>query len=96
MFARAIRQKRVERALLQAIPVSCPAGLTRDFHSYTQWPILSEEHIMIAETARNFADAELAPIAHEVRNKGMDQYLKSPSLLFSTHGHILSSLNFSR
>ena len=34
--------------------------------SYTNWPFLKEEHIMIQETARNFADSELAPIAGSV------------------------------
>jgi hypothetical protein len=30
---------------------------------YTNWPFLKEEHVMIAETARNFANTELAPYA---------------------------------
>ena len=33
--------------------------------NYTSWPMLSEEHVMIAEMAKNFADTELAPIAHK-------------------------------
>lgn len=34
--------------------------------TYTHWPILTEEHAMIAQTCRNFADTELKPIAHKV------------------------------
>jgi len=31
--------------------------------TYLNWPLLTEEHVMIAQTCRNFADTELAPIA---------------------------------
>ena len=31
--------------------------------TYLDWPMLKEEHVMIAQTCRNFADTELAPIA---------------------------------
>lgn len=31
--------------------------------TYLNWPMLSEEHVMIAQTCRNFADSELIPIA---------------------------------
>ena len=31
--------------------------------SYTAWPMLKEEQVMIAEMARSFADAELVPNA---------------------------------
>lgn len=34
--------------------------------TYTHWPILTEEHVMIAQTCRNFAETELKPIAHKV------------------------------
>eukprot|EP01038_Epipyxis_sp_PR26KG_P007930 gene7930-10763_t len=34
--------------------------------SYLDWPILKEEHLMIAETCRNFAATELAPIAAKI------------------------------
>ncbi len=31
--------------------------------SYTDWPYLKEEHVMIAQMCRNFAETELKPIA---------------------------------
>mmetsp|Transcript_8829 Transcript_8829/g.14692 ORF Transcript_8829/g.14692 Transcript_8829/m.14692 type:complete len:391 (-) Transcript_8829:156-1328(-) len=34
--------------------------------NYTHWPLLKEEHVMIADMARSFADTELAPIAYKV------------------------------
>eukprot|EP01035_Chromulina_nebulosa_P027574 gene27574-36283_t len=34
--------------------------------SYQDWPFLKEEHIMISQTCRNFADTELVPIAAKV------------------------------
>ena len=34
--------------------------------SYTNWPFLSEEHVMIAETAKSFAESELQPRAFDV------------------------------
>lgn len=30
---------------------------------YTHWPFLKEEHVMVAETCRQFANEELAPLA---------------------------------
>jgi butyryl-CoA dehydrogenase len=34
--------------------------------NYTSWPFLKEEHVMIAEMCRNFADTELTPIASKI------------------------------
>lgn len=34
--------------------------------AYTNWPYLKEEHVMIAQTCRNFADTELKPIAQKI------------------------------
>lgn len=33
---------------------------------YTAWPYLKEEHLMIAQTCRNFAETELKPVAAKV------------------------------
>lgn len=33
---------------------------------YTDWPMLREEHVMIADMAKNFAQTELAPIAKKI------------------------------
>jgi len=46
-----------------ALAVSKAAPNRAASRNYTNWPFLKEEHVMIAETARNFADTELAPIA---------------------------------
>ncbi len=34
--------------------------------NYTQWPYLKEEHLMIAQTCRDFANNELKPIAAKI------------------------------
>ena len=35
----------------------------RNKKSYSDWPFLKEEHLMISSTCRQFAESELAPIA---------------------------------
>jgi butyryl-CoA dehydrogenase len=34
--------------------------------NYTNWPYLKEEHIMISQMCRNFAETELKPIASKI------------------------------
>ena len=34
--------------------------------TYLDWPLLKEEHVMIGQTCRNFADTELKPIAGKI------------------------------
>jgi alkylation response protein AidB-like acyl-CoA dehydrogenase len=41
-------------------------GRSRAAGTYTHWPMLQEEHVMIAEMAKNFADTELMPIASKI------------------------------
>lgn len=33
--------------------------------TYLNWPYLKEEHIMIAQTCRDFAEKEVAPVAYK-------------------------------
>ncbi len=44
----------------RAIPRNAVRNTAR---TYLDWPLLKEEHVMIAQTCRNFADTELKPIA---------------------------------
>jgi butyryl-CoA dehydrogenase len=39
---------------------------TSQKRTYLHWPSLKEEHIMIAQTCRNFAETELMPIAAKI------------------------------
>jgi len=53
------------------INLSCAASRTpsvRHF-SYIHWPFFSEEHVMIQESTKAFAESELQPIAFEVDKK---------------------------
>lgn len=43
--------------------VVSPKSLPKGGRFYTNWPFLSEEHVMIANSCRNFADMELVPNA---------------------------------
>lgn len=45
------------------------ARMTR--RTYLDWPMLKEEHVMIAQTCRNFADTELMPIAAKIDKEHM-------------------------
>jgi butyryl-CoA dehydrogenase len=40
--------------------------IVRNCRQYTNWPFLKEEHVMVAETCRNFANDVLAPQAAQV------------------------------
>lgn len=42
------------------------SNVTKSVRNYTEWPMLKEEHVMISQTCKNFADTELAPIAHKI------------------------------
>jgi len=46
--------------------VVTPVGSIR---SYTEWPFLNEEQVMIAKMARDFAEKELKPIARKTDNE---------------------------
>jgi butyryl-CoA dehydrogenase len=39
--------------------------------NYTQWPFLKEEHVMIAQTCRTFAENELKPMAAKIDRERM-------------------------
>lgn len=41
------------------------SSLKSGVRMYTEWPFLKEEHVMISDMAKNFAQTELAPIAHK-------------------------------
>jgi butyryl-CoA dehydrogenase len=54
-------------------PMSCAKRMTRSSNnvfiktqSYTNWPFLSEEHCIVADSCKSFAAAELAPYASKV------------------------------
>ena len=46
--------------LVKCVRAVAPRSSARN---YTDWPYLKEEHIMIAQMCRNFAETELKPIA---------------------------------
>jgi hypothetical protein len=48
---------------------------------YTQWPMIKEEHIMISDLCKNFAETELKPIASE--NDKEHRYLHNRFLFLS-------------
>lgn len=48
--------------MFKALKRSVPVAVRR----YTNWPFLKDDHRMLAEMCRNFADTELAPIAGSV------------------------------
>ena len=63
MFSLAQRSKTlVSSARLSAARAS--AGSAQ--RTYFDWPMLKEEHVMIGQTCRNFAETELMPIAAKI------------------------------
>ena len=54
--------------------------------SYIHWPIFSEEHVMIQESTRAFAEAELQPIAFDVSDSKWTN--KFPNTNTHAHTHI--------
>ncbi len=36
------------------------------FRTYLDWPLLKEEHVMIAQTCRNFVNTEVIPVAAKI------------------------------
>lgn len=57
------RSARIINKNLRASQLSSP--LKSGTRMYTEWPILKEEHVMISDMAKNFAETELAPIARK-------------------------------
>ncbi len=58
MFAQSLKSVKSLRSV-----TSCVSGVAR---KYTNWPYLKEEHVMIAQMCRNFAETELKPIAAKI------------------------------
>lgn len=55
------------RVKVAAVRKIVAPGITA--RSYTEWPFLTEEQIMIANMAKGFADQELMPIARKTDNE---------------------------
>lgn len=62
MLALAQRSKTLVNSARSAAMAS-KAGAQR---TYLDWPLLKEEHVMIGQTCRNFAETELMPIAAKI------------------------------
>lgn len=58
-FATAMRRE-LRKLPIQAKKLRAVQNLNR---SYTDWPFLTDEHRMISDMCRNFAETELKPIA---------------------------------
>lgn len=55
-------------SIIRKIKVATPLKkiVSRSAGTYTSWPLLKEEHVMISEMCKNFADTELIPIASKI------------------------------
>jgi butyryl-CoA dehydrogenase len=53
---------------LRKVFVSAKLGVSQKSATrlYSDWPMLKEEHVMISDMAKNFAQTELAPIAKKI------------------------------
>ena len=67
MFGQSIRTLSSRVKVASARKMASPIGITA--RNYTEWPMLTEEQVMIANMAKNFAEAELAPIARKTDNE---------------------------
>ena len=65
MLLRNLIRQTTKRHVNGASKIAKNAPNVRHF-SYIHWPFFSEEHVMIQESTRAFAEAELKPIAFDV------------------------------
>lgn len=63
MFSLAQRSKRILTSARLSANASVVAVAQR---TYFDWPLLKEEHVMIGQTCRSFAETELMPIASKI------------------------------
>lgn len=54
---------RLTSRLATTVATSTRTPAVGSIRTYLDWPFLKEEHVMIAQTCRNFAETELKPIA---------------------------------
>jgi butyryl-CoA dehydrogenase len=53
----------MNRLVCRNIKIVSRKTISNNFHSYANWPFLSDEHLSVATLCRQFAEQELAPIS---------------------------------